>query len=189
MLSLRGKTIAITGSSSGIGLATTRCLASLGASISMADSNGNALMEVHKELRAKYPTQKFYAKTLSVSDRPAVSDWIKGTVKEIGLLNGAANIAGIGGKDAYRRTIEHIDDNDWERVMKVNVYGTLNCMREQINNIQNGGSIVNMSSVFGLSGMPKSAAYACSKHAIVGLTRTAAKELGSRGVRVNAVAP
>ncbi|VUC23922.1 unnamed protein product [Clonostachys rosea] len=189
MASLRGKIIAITGSASGIGLATTRRLAALGATISMVDVNTDVLANLHRELTAKYPGQKFLSKTVSVSDRSAVTSWIKETVHELGPLHGAANLAGIMGKDAYKVATEHIDDTDWERVMGVNLYGVLNCMREEIKNIRDGGSIVNASSLAGLIGVPRHAAYVCSKHAVIGLSRTAAKELGPRGVRVNAVAP
>ncbi|KAI9148758.1 Short-chain dehydrogenase/reductase aba4 [Paramyrothecium foliicola] len=189
MPDLHGKVIAITGSSSGIGLATARHLAALGANISLADTNGDTLGKIHQELAAKYTTQKFYSQTLNVSNRQAVMAWIKETVDVLGLLDGAANVAGIGGKQSYHATIEDIDDDDFEFVMGVNFYGVLHCMREEIKNIRDGGSIVNMASVAGLTGVPRAAAYVSSKHAVVGLTRTAAKELGSRGVRVNAVAP
>jgi NAD(P)-dependent dehydrogenase (short-subunit alcohol dehydrogenase family) len=79
--------------------------------------------------------------------------------------------------------------------MRVNVQGTLNCVRAQLNNIRTGsggrggGSIVNASSVAGIMGFTQNAAYAASKHAVIGISRCAAKEEGPRGIRINCVAP
>ena len=74
-------------------------------------------------------------------------------------------------------------------VLGVNLIGVLNCMRAEINAMKEHGSIVNASSVAGIIGMPKNGAYVASKHAVIGLTRVSAKELGERGIRVNAIAP
>ena len=74
-------------------------------------------------------------------------------------------------------------------VLGVNLIGVLNCMRAEINAMKEHGSIVNASSAAGIIGMPKNGAYVASKHAVVGLTRVSAKELGERGIRVNAIAP
>lgn len=79
--------------------------------------------------------------------------------------------------------------------MKVNVQGTLNCVRAQLNNLKtgakgrNGGSIVNAASVAGFMGFTDNAAYVASKHAVVGITKCAAKEEGPKGIRLNCVAP
>ena len=71
----------------------------------------------------------------------------------------------------------------------MNLTGIMHCMRAQMKVIANGGSIVNAASIAGLQGRPKNGAYSVSKHGVIGLTRSAAKEIGVRGVRVNAIAP
>lgn len=80
-------------------------------------------------------------------------------------------------------------DEDWDRTMNINARGVFNCLRAQLKVMTSGGSIVNVASVAGISGAPQIGIYSASKHAVVGLTRTAAKEAGASGIRVNAVAP
>jgi NAD(P)-dependent dehydrogenase (short-subunit alcohol dehydrogenase family) len=87
------------------------------------------------------------------------------------------------------RGIQDIEDDDWDWVFDVNVKGTLNCLRAQIPNLNDAASIVVVSSLSGLIGNLKNAAYVASKHAVVGLCWVAAMELGERGVRVNCVCP
>lgn len=155
----------------------------------MADVNRDAISSLHKELQSQYPSQKFLVHPINVRDRLAVQAWITQTVESLGPLDGAANLAGVMGSDAYKVATQDIDDKDWDFVMGVNLGGVLNCLREQIKTIKDGGAIVNASSLAGLLGVPQHAAYVCSKHAVIGLTRTAARELGPRNVRVNAIAP
>ncbi|KAM0282138.1 hypothetical protein ACHAQH_003178 [Verticillium albo-atrum] len=189
MATIKGKVIAITGAASGIGRATATQLASLGALLSLADANASLLEEVRVELAAASGPDKIHVKQVDVRDRAAVEAWIKETVDKFGQLDGAANLAGVIGKQQNIASIADIDDDDWDFVMGVNVKGVLNSLRAQIPALKDGASVVNAASVAGLIGLPNSAAYVASKHGVVGLTKTAAKELGSRHVRVNAVAP
>lgn len=185
-----GKAIALTGAASGIGLATTRHLAALGASLSLADMNGTALSALEADLARTYPKQTFHSAVVNVVDRAAVTTWLASATEVLGgALDGAVNLAGVIGKDINVAEVSSVDDDDWDFVMGVNLRGTLNCLRAEIPLVRDGGAIVNTASVAGLIGFVKNAAYVCSKHAVVGLTKTAAKELGGRGVRVNAIAP
>lgn len=112
-------------------------------------------------------------------------------------IAGAANLAGaVGPSIAQERgAIRHITDAEFDFVMDVNVKGTLNCLRAQLPHMQEGfegrggGAIVNAASVAGIVGVEYNGPYVASKHAIVGMTRTAAKEEGARAIRVNAIAP
>jgi NAD(P)-dependent dehydrogenase (short-subunit alcohol dehydrogenase family) len=86
-------------------------------------------------------------------------------------------------------SIAETDLADWNRVLNVNLTGVFNCLKYELPQIEDGGSIVNMASVAGLHGAPGWSAYVASKHGVVGLTKTAAYEVGERKVRVNAVCP
>lgn len=189
MSSLKGKVIALTGAASGIGRATAIQLASHGARLSLADTNTKLLTELEAELAAKHGPDNIHIQTLDVRDTAAVNSWIESTVAKFGKLHGAANLAGVLGKQQNVAIMTEVDDADWELVMSVNAGGVMKCMRAQIPQLHDGGAIVNCSSVTGLVGLPKAAAYHASKHAVCGLTKVAAREFGHRGIRVNAVAP
>lgn len=91
-----------------------------------------------------------------------------------------------------RTTVDILDNDDWDFVMGVNCTGTMYCLRAELRSMKESksqGSVVNAASVAGVMGFPTNAAYVASKHAVVGLTRSAAKEVGDFGIRVNAIAP
>jgi NAD(P)-dependent dehydrogenase (short-subunit alcohol dehydrogenase family) len=107
-------------------------------------------------------------------------------------LAGAANLAGIAETrktKAGKFPIESIDDDDWETIMKTNLDGVKNCLRAQFRAIEGPGAIVNASSTAGQYGPPNCGPYVVSKWGVIGLTKTVAREVGRRGIRVNAVAP
>lgn len=186
MTSLEGKVIAITGAASGIGLATARLCATRGASISIADIRQETLDVAVADIQQSNSTVKIYAKTVDVRNSQEVRDWLDETVKQLGPLTGAANLAGVfkAGKQ-----IADMEDEDWDFVMDVNVKGVFNCIRAQLQRMDKDASIVNASSIAGLQGYGRGAAYSTSKHAIIGLTRSAAHEVGARNIRVNCIAP
>jgi NAD(P)-dependent dehydrogenase (short-subunit alcohol dehydrogenase family) len=93
-------------------------------------------------------------------------------------------IAGVFGK----RIVDYTDD-DWNKVININLTGVFNCLRAQLGSIEKGGSIVNLASVAGLRGFAGASAYVSSKFGIIGLTRTAAQEAAADEIRVNAVCP
>jgi NAD(P)-dependent dehydrogenase (short-subunit alcohol dehydrogenase family) len=126
---------------------------------------------------------------VDVRDVDQVNSWIKKTVDAFGKLDGAANIAGVSGKQSNRASIEDIDEDDWSFVLDVNLSGVMHCMRAQATNMNGKGSIVNAASVAGIIGLPKSGAYVAAKHGVIGLTKTAARDLGTKGIRVNCFAP
>ncbi|KAL2109501.1 hypothetical protein VUR80DRAFT_2381 [Thermomyces stellatus] len=186
-MSLSGKVYAITGGARGIGFATAKLLAERGATVCVADVNPDALREAETYFSGK--GGKYSVKSVDVSKRAEVDAWIEGIVKEFGRLDGAANIAGVIGKHHAIHAVSELEDEDWDKIIAVNLTGCMYCLRAEIRHIQDGGSIVNMTSINGITGIPYHGAYGASKHGVVGLTRVAAKELGKREVRVNAVAP
>ena len=126
---------------------------------------------------------------LDVSDRAAVKSWIEKTVTKFGKLNGAANCAGVIGKHHGTRMVEELEDDQWDLIIGVNLTGMMASLRAQLGAMKGPGSIVCVSSVQGTMGFAKHAAYSASKHGILGLMKSAAKEVGERGIRVNAVTP
>ncbi|KAF2703721.1 NAD(P)-binding protein [Pleomassaria siparia CBS 279.74] len=187
-MSMKDKVIVITGAASGIGLETAKLFASKGAKISIADVQEKPLQELASEIEKA--GGQVLATVVDVSNRKQVEDWINATVDKFGKLDGAANLAGVIGRQNNIARIEEIDDDDWDFIFGVNAKGLLNCMRAQIPHFsEKGGSIVNAASILGLMGSKKSIAYVASKHAVVGMTRAAAKELGERNIRVNCFCP
>ncbi|OCK76469.1 short-chain dehydrogenase/reductase SDR [Lepidopterella palustris CBS 459.81] len=191
MSSIKGKLIAITGAASGIGKATAQLLASHGAVLALADIQEDGLAQLEEEI-SKVEEGAIFQK-VDVRDRRQVDDWIGTTVKHFGRpLDGAANLAGIAGRMS---TLRDYDEENFDQVFAVNVKGMFNCMQAELKNMRaakrgiGGGSIVNAASICGLIGLPNVGVYTASKFAVVGITKSAAQDESSSGVRINAIAP
>ncbi|KAF2099269.1 3-oxoacyl-reductase [Rhizodiscina lignyota] len=185
---ITGKIIAITGAGSGIGFQTSLLLAEQGAYLSVADVNEQALEEKVKEIE-NVSKGKVLSTVVDVRDHKQVDAWIEKTVKEFGKLDGAVNLAGVIPKGINKERVQDQDIDDWHFVMDVNLHGVMYCMRAQLANMNDKGSVVNAASICGVIGFPKNAAYTASKHAVIGLSRAATKEVGERGIRINCIAP
>jgi len=186
-MSMKDKIIAITGGASGIGLAASKILSSRGATLCIADVNPAALSataELFSSLSAPHMITK-----VDVSIRQEVDDWIASIVTKYGRLDGAANCAGIIGPNHGIRSIADTEDDEWDRIHTVNLTGMFYCLRAELRVVPDGASIVNVASIQGIMGFALHGAYSASKHGVVGLTRSASKEVGHRNIRVNALAP
>lgn len=184
---MQGKVFAITGGASGIGLGTAEVLFARGASIGIGDIDQAALDSAAKVF--PMDSQRVLFTKLDVSERASVESWIAAIVDKFGKLDGAANSAGVIGKHHGTRGVQDIEDDQWDLIIGVNLTGMMYCMRAQFAAMKGPGSVVCVSSVQGTMGFAKHAAYAASKHGILGLVRSAAKEVGEREIRVNAVNP
>nr|XP_036575243.1 short chain dehydrogenase reductase family [Colletotrichum truncatum]KAF6781787.1 short chain dehydrogenase reductase family [Colletotrichum truncatum] len=189
MSSLQGKVYAVTGAASGIGLATVKKIASREGTVCVADIDDSGLKDVDAYLATLSPNVPYLVTKVNVADKTQVEAWINEIKTKFGRLDGAANIAGIIGKDHGIKPVAELDDDEWDKIIGVNLTGMMYCLRAELRSIEDGGSIVNMASIHATNGMAFHGAYAASKHGVLGLTRAAAKENGTREVRVNAVAP
>ncbi|KAI1848130.1 hypothetical protein JX266_005843 [Neoarthrinium moseri] len=183
MASFHDKVIAITGAASGMGLATAQLLASRGALISLADINEAAVREATASLPKNGGKEHMYA-VVDVRSSKSVDDWIEATVQTLGKLDGAVNMAGV---IKHASPVSESTDEDWDFTFAVNARGVYSCLKAEIKAMSAGGSIVSAASVFGQFGAPGNAAYCASKAAVIGLSRTAAKE--NAHVRINCVSP
>lgn len=150
-MSLKGKVYAITGGASGIGFATAQVIAQRGATVSIADVDAAAMSSA----TAYFEEQGIEAlvSRVDVSQRSEVESWLDATVKKYGRLDGAANVAGIIGKHHGLRAVADLEDEEWHKIIAVNLTGTMYCLRAQLNRIVDGGSIVNVASIHGIKGM------------------------------------
>lgn len=183
---LTGKIALVTGASRGIGRQTAVTLASYGATV-VVNYNGSRqkaeeVVDIIKENGGRASTY-----CCNVADYMAVENMMKDIVKEYGSLDILVNNAGIT-KDGL---LMKMSEEDYNAVLDINLKGTFNCIKHISRQMlkQKGGHIINLSSVVGVYGNGGQVNYSASKAGIIGITKSVAKELGSRGITVNAVAP
>jgi len=180
------RTIVVTGGSKGIGRAICKAFAAPGVGVyfnfNSAETTGT---ETDEEIRSAGGVPK--GMRVDVSSEEEVTDFFNTVIDETGRIDVLVNNAGIT-KDTL---LLRMKGKDWDDVIRVNLTGTFNCTKAaaRIMLKQRYGRIINITSVAGVAGNPGQANYAASKAGVIGLTKTVAKELGSRGITVNAIAP
>jgi len=181
---LENKVAIITGAGSGIGKETALLFAKEGAKVVVADVNEKAGEETVVEIKKN--GEGFFVK-LDVSNREQSKQMVKTTLEKYGKIDVLINNAGIV-QDAF---LSKMTEEQWDKVINVNLKGVFNCTQAVVEVMMNQGNgvIINTSSIVGLEGNVGQVNYAATKAGLIGMTKTLAKELGKKGIRVNAVAP
>ena len=185
-MELLGKTVVVTGGGRGLGRAYCESLAEQGANVVAADirDTGNTIEAVNSAGGHAIGVH------LDVTDPISCNDMANAAIEAYGRIDSLVNNAALYG-DISGGRFDQISDSQWDNVMNVNIKGIWNCCRACVPSIREsgGGTIINISSLAATYGMPYALDYAMSKAAVIGMTRSLARELGRDWIRVNAVAP
>lgn len=185
MFDLTNKVAIITGASQGIGKGMAETFAKAGAHVACVSRNKDNLKSVADSLIKNGGAASFY--TCDVSSLDAFQNTIKEIAENHGSVDILVNNAGV----CKDKLIMRMSEDDWNKVININLNGAFNGIKavSQIMIKQRAGRIINISSIVGLIGNPGQANYAASKAGLIGLSKSAAKELAPRGITVNAIAP
>jgi len=182
MFDLTGKTALVTGASGGIGGAIARSLHAQGATVTLSGTRVDPLNELAAELG-----ERTHVVTCNLGDREAVAALPKAASDAMGGLDILVNNAGVTKDNIFMR----MKDEEWDTVLDINLTSTMILMRAVMRGMMKArwGRIINISSIVGVTGNPGQANYAASKAGVIGLGKSVAHEVASRGITVNAIAP
>lgn len=188
--SFSGKVYLITGGASGIGLSTAKALLGRGALVALCDINEAGLSKFLEEVPESEKT-KVFVRNVDITDRAAIRSFVSAAKQKLGRIDGCANIAGTAGRRLGHEEVWEISDEQYDFVMGINFRGAFNVLSETLKPgvMEELGSIVHVSSMYGERAFPKGSVYSASKHAGIGLVKSAAVEAAKRGIRVNIVTP
>ena len=186
MKDLKNKKVLITGSSRGIGAGIAKKMAFLGAEVTLNYANSQTKAEeVKNDIEAAGGTA--HVVQADVSDFDQAAELVKTAYKKMGGLNVLVNNAGI----TRDKLLLRMKEEDWDQVLNINLKGVFNCTKNAVRYLlkAENAKLINLSSVVGINGNAGQANYSAAKAGIVGFTKTMAKELASKGVCSNAIAP
>jgi NAD(P)-dependent dehydrogenase (short-subunit alcohol dehydrogenase family) len=183
---LDGKVTIVTGAGSGIGRAASSLFHAAGATLLLLDRDEQGLRDTAAAIESDGGSVSW--RTVDVSDPRQVADAVAAALESFGRLDCAFNNAGV---DSFQWEVADLPDEEWRRVIDIDLTGVFLCMKHEIVAMRasGGGSIVNTSSGLGLVAIANQAAYIAAKHGVLGLTKAAALENATKGLRINAVCP
>jgi 3-oxoacyl-[acyl-carrier protein] reductase len=186
MIDLSNKVAVVTGAAQGIGQAIAEKLAQRGADVVVANQKLEKAEAVAERIRAS-TGRRAMGTVVDVANSESVREMIDRAIAELGNIDILVNNAGT----TRDNLIMRITEADWDLVLDVNLKGVFNCSKAAVRHMMRKryGRIINIASVVGLAGQAGQTNYAASKAGIIGFTKALAKEVGSRGITVNAVAP
>ncbi len=186
MKRFEGKLALVTGAARGIGRKIAERFASEGSNIAICDIQEDVLKQTAKEIEEKFKV-KVFARVCDVADSQNVKEFVSAVIKEFGVIDILVNNAGI----TRDMLVMRMKEEDWDLVIKVNLKSVFLFSKEVVRYMmkKRSGKIINIASIIGLIGNVGQGNYAASKAGIIGFTKSLAKEVGSRNITVNAVAP
>jgi NAD(P)-dependent dehydrogenase (short-subunit alcohol dehydrogenase family) len=184
-LDYQGRTVVITGAASGIGLGLAQAFAAQGARLELVDRNAQALAATVEQLSA---VTQVHGRVLDLNDDAAVADYASRLGQRQPQVDVLINNAGMEQPTPLSDSAADVNRR-WQHQLDNNVVSMLRLTRALLPLLGKGSSVINQSSIWGLSAVAGFSAYVASKHAVIGLTRSLAWELGAQGIRVNAVCP
>ena len=186
MFDLTGMTALVTGASGGIGSSIARCLARQGARLALSGSNASKLRAFREELNEEFGNDHVEV-TCDLSNKEQVEELVPATLDTLGKLDVLVNNAGITRDNLTMR----MKDEEWEQVIQINLEAAFRLMRAAAKPMMKArfGRIVTVTSVVGATGNPGQVNYAAAKAGLVGMTKSYAQEVASRGITANCVAP
>src|SRR5579884_4446476 len=185
MKPLEGRVALVTGASQGIGRACALCLAGQGAKVALAARNNDKLQQVEAEIAAAGGEAASF--TMDVAQEEQIKSATKAALERFGKIDILVNNAGI----TRDQLVMRMKRADWDSVLNTNLTSAYLCTQQAISSMlkQRWGRIINITSVFGQTGQAGQANYAASKAGLIGLTMAIAREVGSRNITCNAIAP
>lgn len=183
MFDLTGQTAVVTGAATGIGEAIAHRLSRAGATVAVADLNFDGAGEVARAIGGAA-----FAVPLDITQSDSVDAGMAELLARTGRLDILVNNAGIAGRTA---PVWEVTDEDWQQIIAVNMTGAFYCCRAALPHMRTRryGRIVNIASIAGKEGNPNMCGYSATKAAVIGFTKSAAKEVATEGICINAVAP
>lgn len=186
MINLEGRVAIVTGGRRGIGKAIVHALAARGADIVLGDRNVEEAMQAAETIMGE-TGRRIQACLVDVADTDSAKSMVECALEDFGHVDILVNNAGI----TRDTLIMRMDEKDWDAVIDTNLKGAWNCSKAVVRSMmkQRYGRIINITSVSGLAGQAGQTNYSSSKAGLIGLTKSLAREVASRGITVNAVAP